>query len=100
MPRSQNAHALVNAGFLFKLKHNSQIIEECRIVYGNITPTFNHAKSTEEKLAGKDLFTNDTVQLAVNSLVEEVNPIEKPPEPSADYRKMLAISLFYKVKPL
>lgn len=97
MPRSQNAHAIVNAGFLFKFKANSKLLEQANVVYGSISPKFNHATKTEAILAGKDPFTNETLQLALKSLSAEITPEEAPPEPSAAFRKMLAIALYYKV---
>ncbi|XP_047998050.1 indole-3-acetaldehyde oxidase-like [Leguminivora glycinivorella] len=96
MPRSQNAHAVVNAGFLFKFKHDSTIIEKCTLVFGSISPSFIHAEKTESALVGKELFSDETVQIAVKSLFEEVKPEEAPPEPGVDYRRMLAVTLFYK----
>ncbi|XP_068627637.1 uncharacterized protein [Battus philenor] len=96
MPRSQNAHAIVNAGFLFNFEPHTEIIKEASIVYGGISPDFIHARKTESLLIGKDLFTNETLQLALTKLATEINPKELPPEPSASFRKILAISLFYK----
>ncbi|XP_063894594.1 xanthine dehydrogenase [Helicoverpa armigera] len=96
MPRSQNAHAVVNAGFLFKFKANAKTLDEATIVYGSISSTFIHAANTEAALVGKDPFTNDVLQLALKSLDKEIVPEEAPPEPSAAYRKMLAIALYYK----
>lgn len=96
MPRSQNAHAVVNAGFLFKFKPNTSILEKASIVYGSISPTFIHASKTETILVGKDLFTDDTLQKALKSLSNEIRPENSPPEPSTAYRKMLALTLFYK----
>lgn len=97
MPRAQNAHAIVNAGFLFKFEENSSLISKATIVYGSISPTFNHASRTEEILVGKDPYNNETLQLALKTLSEELSPVEAPPEPSAEFRKMLAIALYYKV---
>lgn len=97
MPRSQNAHAIVNVGFLFKFKQKSNILEKASLVFGSIAPKFIHASKTEAVLAGKDLFTNDTLQSAVKTLFDEISPENMPPEPSAAYRKMLAVTLFYKV---
>ncbi|KAJ0176240.1 hypothetical protein K1T71_008414 [Dendrolimus kikuchii] len=96
MPRSQNAHAVVNAGFLFKFKPNSTVLERISIVYGSISPSFIHASKTEELLAGKDPFTDETLEVALKSLSGEIIPEEAPPEPSAAYRKMLALALYYK----
>lgn len=97
MPRSQNAHAIVNAGFLFKFKQNEQVLEKISIVYGNINPTFIHATKTEEALINKDPFLDDTLQLALMTLSSEINPEEALPEPSPEYRKILALALYYKV---
>ncbi|XP_045774231.1 indole-3-acetaldehyde oxidase-like [Maniola jurtina] len=96
MPRSQNAHAIVNAGILFKFKQNDKIIEKATIVFGGISPNFVHAVKTEEHLVNKDPFTDETLQMALKNLQEEINPLEAPPEPSAQYRKLLALALFYK----
>ncbi|KAJ0176238.1 hypothetical protein K1T71_008412 [Dendrolimus kikuchii] len=96
MPRSQNAHAVVNAGFKFKLKQSTQIIEKATIVFGSISATFIHADKTEKILAGKNLFTNEVLQLALKSLSLEIKPEKAQPEPSATYRRILALALFYK----
>lgn len=40
MPRAQNAHALVNAGFLFKIDKSGKILEKPNIIYGGISPKF------------------------------------------------------------
>lgn len=97
MPRGQNAHAHVNAGFLFKFNANKTVIEIAHIVYGGINPQFNHASATELYLTGKNLFDKAVFKAAVQSLNTELVPNVTPPEPSPDYRKKLAIGLFYKV---
>nr|QIJ45704.1 aldehyde oxidase [Glyphodes pyloalis] len=96
MPRSQNAHAVVNAGFLFKFQQNTNLLEKATLTFGSISPNFIHAAKTEALLVGKDPFIDDTLQSAVKTLFEEINPEEMSPEPSASYRKMLAVTLFYK----
>jgi len=42
MPRAQNAHAYVNAGFLFRMNvHNGgKVLTKPTIVYGGINPQF------------------------------------------------------------
>jgi hypothetical protein len=42
MPRAQNAHAYVNAGFLFKMKvsDGGKVLGKPTIVYGGINPQF------------------------------------------------------------
>ncbi|CAG4933330.1 unnamed protein product [Parnassius apollo] len=94
MPRAQNAHAIVNAGFLYKLYNNTVI--ESRIVYGGLSPLFVRAINTEKYLIGKPLFTNETLQAALNVLSGELIVTENPPNPSVAYRRQLALALFYK----
>lgn len=98
MPRSQNAHAIVNAGFLWKFKQNSSILEKATIVYGGISPNFIHASKTESILSNTDPFSDETIQEALKTLYDEVKPENSPTEPSASYRRMLAVSLYYKVR--
>lgn len=40
MPRAQNAHAVVNAGFLFKLDNKGNVLERPNIIFGGIRPDF------------------------------------------------------------
>ncbi|KAJ8719393.1 hypothetical protein PYW08_011568 [Mythimna loreyi] len=95
MPRAQNSHAIVNAGFHFKLD-SAKAVKCARIVYGNINPTFTRALQTEGLLGGQNLFSNETLLKALKKLEEEVVPVELPPEPSASCRKTMALGLFYK----
>lgn len=94
MPKAQNAHALVNAGFLFQMKGNQ--VQSARIVFGNITKNFVHAALTEAFLRGSNLFDSKILQQAYEHLDTELKPQEELPEPPAEFRKQLAISLFYK----
>lgn len=96
MPRAQNAHAIVNAGFLVKLKNNT--VDECRIVYGGINPGFIHATQTEALLKTQKLYDNSTLMKIYKSLDKELICDYVLPDPTPEYRKNLAISLFYKVK--
>lgn len=96
MPRSQSAHAIVHSGFLYKLTPNNTVIT-ARIVYGGLSPSFIRAEATERFLVGKPLFSNSTLQAALNILETELVVVESPPEASVKYRKQLSLSLFYKV---
>lgn len=40
MPRAQNAHAHVNAGFLFKLDKTGKVLEKPNIIIGGINENF------------------------------------------------------------
>lgn len=95
MPRAQNAHAMVNSGFLFKLKGN--VVEECGMLFGGISSSFVHSTQTEAFLKGKNLYDKSTLQQAFKFLDAELVVEDSPPNASAEYRKKLAISLFYKV---
>lgn len=95
MPRTQNAHAMVNAGFLVQIKNN--LVKSARIVYGGINPTFIHASATEKLLKGQKLYDNVTLAKVFESLDKEIIPDHILPDPSPEFRRNLAISLFYKV---
>ncbi|KAF2897493.1 hypothetical protein ILUMI_08680, partial [Ignelater luminosus] len=95
MPRKQNAHAMVNAGFLLKLDRN-QTVQSARIVYGGINPSFHHATKAEQYLIGKQIFDDGTLQGAFKALDEDIHPDNVLPDPSPEFRKTLAIALFYK----
>ncbi|XP_018569701.1 xanthine dehydrogenase/oxidase-like [Anoplophora glabripennis] len=94
MTRAQNTHALVNAGFL--LRFQGEKIVSARIIYGGINPKFVHATKTENYLKGKRLFDNNVLQGAYKSFDDELHPDYVLPDSRPEFRKLLAISLFYK----
>lgn len=99
MPRAQNAHAMLNAAFLFEftMNGNRKSVKSCRICYGGIHPQFIHAEKTEHLLTGVDnLYTNEHLQNAIVSLKDELRPDWVLPDPSPEYRKNLAIALLYR----
>lgn len=90
---------MLNAGFLFEFETSGvkKSVKSCRICYGGINPNFIHAEETESLLTGvEDFYTNECIQRAVSSLQHELNPDAVLPDPSPEYRKRLAISLFYR----
>ncbi|XP_039757277.1 xanthine dehydrogenase-like [Pararge aegeria] len=95
MPRSQSVHALVNAGFCYKL-NDSNIVEECRITIGALSTNFTRAYKTERYMVGKPLFDNATLQGAIDVLVNEMVIIADLTEPPVEYRRQMALGLFYK----
>lgn len=97
MPRAQSAHAIVNAGFLYKLHPNTNVVESSRIIYGGLSTKFPRAVATEQYLVGKNLFSNDTLQGALRVLDGEMIVEANPPEQSVEYRRFIAKALFYKV---
>lgn len=96
MPRAQNVHAVVNAGFFFKLKHG--VVSKSTIVYGGINSEFVHARETEKYLINKSLFDNQVLQGVYGQLENELKPDYVLPDDTPQFRKNLAIALFYKVR--
>ncbi|XP_062540577.1 uncharacterized protein LOC134208732 [Armigeres subalbatus] len=96
MSRAQNSFAYMNAAFLLQFDAAKSIIKKARICYGNISASFVRAEQTERFLIGKTLFDNTSLQAAIESLKAELQPDWILPESSAEYRKSMAIALFYK----
>ncbi|XP_039757164.1 indole-3-acetaldehyde oxidase-like isoform X3 [Pararge aegeria] len=95
MPRAQNAHAIVNAGFYFTLDADEKVTSST-IVYGSISPNYTHARTAENFLKGHHLFNEQTLQKALELLNEDIKPKEFSPEPAPTCRKAIALGLFYK----
>lgn len=99
MIRAQNAHAYVNAGFLFEFNNSGgqRSIVSCRVCFGGINPSFTHAIGTETAMTGSnDLYTNDGLQRAISALQKDLLPDWVLPDASPVYRKNSAVALFYR----
>ncbi|CAG9135468.1 unnamed protein product [Plutella xylostella] len=97
LPRAQNAHAQVNAAFLLEFHHPAGgAVASARVVLGGLSAGFVHARATEQFLVGRDAFSNETLQAALLLLEQELVVDEIPGEMSAEFRKKLALGLFYK----
>ncbi|XP_043523035.1 xanthine dehydrogenase/oxidase-like isoform X2 [Frieseomelitta varia] len=96
MQRAQNAHAHVNAGFLFKLNGAGKVLEQPNIIFGGINKNFLHALDTEKFLNGKSIFDKEVVKEALNRLDNELLPDYVLPEYSPKFRKTLAEGLLFK----
>nr|XP_016926109.2 indole-3-acetaldehyde oxidase-like [Drosophila suzukii] len=97
LPRAQNVHAYVNTGFLIEYENiQRRIVQSARICFGNISPDFVHAEKLENLLSGKDLYDPTTVAQIFQQLPTILQPEERPPEASPEYRRILACSLLYK----
>ena len=61
MPRSSNAHAYVNAGFLalVDVENGFTITQKPTIVFGGIREDFVHANGVEEFLIGRSMSCHD-----------------------------------------
>ena len=99
MPRSSNAHAYVNAGFMatVDVEKNYGIVGKPTIVYGGISSSLIHATKTEEFLRGKNMTDHNMFMAALAVLEAEIVPDIDPVLASEKYRKQLGLSLFYKV---
>nr|CAD7599936.1 unnamed protein product [Timema genevievae] len=98
MPRAQNAHAYVNAGFMMKLSDDGtgKVVQKPNIVFGGIDPQFLHAIDTENFLIGKSVLDEQVLQGALSTLDAELLPDYISPDAVPEYRKGLAKALFYK----
>jgi xanthine dehydrogenase/oxidase len=66
------------------------------IVYGGINRNFYHATKTENYLLGKAINDQNVLNIAFETLNSELEPNSSPVLASPDYRRSLALSLFYK----
>ena len=98
MPRSSNAHAYVNAGFLALVDKEDKyrITQTPTIVFGGISKDFIHATRTEDFLKGCSMADHNMFKEAINILAQELKPSSDPSLTSVDYRRQLAMGLFYK----
>ncbi|XP_067671800.1 xanthine dehydrogenase/oxidase-like [Haliotis asinina] len=97
MPRSQNAHAYVNAAFRVTIEPSKfQVLGKPSLVYGGIDKNTIHATKTEEFLTGKCLTDPAVLRGALESLKAELNPDYEEVLASVEFRRNLAVSLFYK----
>lgn len=66
------------------------------MVFGGINETFIHAFVTEDFLVGKSLNDQNVLSQAFSLMSSEIQPNTDPVMASSDYRRSLALSLFYK----
>ncbi|XP_037920951.1 indole-3-acetaldehyde oxidase-like [Hermetia illucens] len=94
LPRAQHAHALVNAGFHFTFSGSQ--INSSRIAFGGINPNFTESHATVEFFEGRNLFDPDTFTQSLEILGAELQPDWILPAASPEFRRRLALGLFYK----
>ncbi|XP_063399739.1 xanthine dehydrogenase/oxidase-like [Mytilus trossulus] len=97
--RAENSHSFVNAGIRMKIdKSNKFVVKEkpC-IVFSGISKDFVHAVQTENYLQGKELNDVKVIQGALTTLASELDPDPNidSVEPSAGYRKNVAVGFLY-----
>ncbi|XP_028395681.1 xanthine dehydrogenase-like [Dendronephthya gigantea] len=96
MPRHQNAHAYVNAGFKVTMDSTYIIKGIPSLMFGGVKLSPFRASSTQQYLSGKNILDSETLKGCMNALDKEIIPESTPLTASAEYRKSLALSLFYK----
>ena len=79
MPRSSNAHAYVNAGFLalVDVEDGFKITQKPTVVFGGIREDFVHATMTEEFLTGRSMTDHDMF-VEVNCLSMRLTATARP----------------------
>jgi xanthine dehydrogenase small subunit len=83
--------ASVNSAIYVKL--NADLIEECSVTAGGVSPIPKYLNKTSEYLVGKKI-TNGTVLKASKLLQEEISPISDV-RGTEDYKRLLARQLFF-----
>lgn len=96
MPRAQNAHAIVNAAFLLELDTATGIVRNARICFGGINPDFVHATAIEDILKDQSFYEKAVVEKIFTKLPAILEPSDVLPDPSPEYRRMLACGLMLK----
>ena len=80
------------------MDENFNILEKPSLVFGGISPSFIHAKNTEDNLNGKNLKELNTLFEALSYLKNEAVPNNDPVMAAPEYRAHLVQALFYRVK--
>ena len=80
MPRSSNAHAYVNAGFmaLVDVDNGFTIIQKPTVVFGGIREDFVHATGTEEFLIGRSMADHDMFEEVSSYTLQHPQPSPGP----------------------
>ncbi|XP_026330989.1 indole-3-acetaldehyde oxidase-like [Hyposmocoma kahamanoa] len=73
MARAQNAVAVVNAGFLFRVDGAGEV-RAATLAFGNICAGLQRARRAEEALRGRRLCADDALQAALRALAAELAP--------------------------
>uniref|UniRef100_A0A1B0GDN7 FAD-binding PCMH-type domain-containing protein n=1 Tax=Glossina morsitans morsitans TaxID=37546 RepID=A0A1B0GDN7_GLOMM len=96
MPRAQNAHAYVNAGFLLDFDSTARQVNDARICFGGITPEFIHAEPIEKMLKTQCFYDKTVIEKTFSELPKILNPDAELTDASPEYRRKLACGLLFK----
>lgn len=84
----------MNAAISLRIQNG--IVSDARICFGGINPKFVHAKATESLILTRDLFNPSVLVSTMNCLANELQADWVLPDASPEYRKNLALALFYR----
>lgn len=93
--RREDDMAIVNAAFNITFEPGTDIVEQAYLSFGGMAPTTVLAKKTGKALVGKK-WNSKLVELANDTLVEELPLSADAPGGMVLYRKTLTLSLFFK----
>ncbi|WPH04180.1 xanthine dehydrogenase [Acrodontium crateriforme] len=93
--RKDDDIAIVNAALRVRLD-DSNIVEDCSLVYGGMAPTTIGAKHAMAYLQGKKFTDPATLEGVMNALEQDFDLRFGVPGGMATYRKSLAFGFFYK----
>ena len=93
--RKDDDIAIVNAALRVKLD-DSNVVENCSLVYGGMAPITIPAKSAVQYLNGKKFTDPKTLEGVMNALEQDFDLRFGVPGGMATYRKSLALGFFYK----
>jgi len=93
--RKDDDIAIVTAAFRIRLD-SQNCVEDASVVYGGMAPTTKESSKTQTAILGKPWFHSETLEAALNGLLEDYNLSYGVPGGMADYRKTLTLSLFFR----
>lgn len=93
--RKDDDIAIVTAAFRVRL-NTSNCVESASFVYGGMAPTTKESSQTQSAVHGRSWFHSETLQLAIDGLLADYNLPYSVPGGMAEYRKTLALSLFFR----
>ncbi|KAH7357363.1 Molybdopterin-binding domain of aldehyde dehydrogenase-domain-containing protein [Pyrenochaeta sp. MPI-SDFR-AT-0127] len=93
--RKDDDIAIVTAAFRVKLDSGGHV-EDTSIVYGGMAPMTKESQKTQKALKGRPWFHSETLEAALTALLEDYDLPYSVPGGMADYRKTLALSLFFR----
>lgn len=93
--RKDDDIAIVTAAFRVRLDSDGRV-EDASIVFGGMAPMTRDSPNTQSALLGKPWFHSETLDAALTALTQDYDLPYSVPGGMADYRKTLALSLFFR----